>query len=183
MKFKAVLSYVFFISLAFSSCKKEDRQKNYPSETTTGANTFGCYLDNNQFLPCKITGGISPVRKLQATSFFYYPGSLDITISAVNDCENETFKSIFIRFDSVAITANTAYKLSNYSGGFRNKVVCSYYQDGTQFQSDSTLNGYVMVTYFDKEQRILSGRFEVTLQVINSSNKVQVTKGIFDVKF
>ncbi len=182
MKCKAILSSIFLISLAFSSCKK-DRQKNFPIETSIGANTFGCYLDKNQFLPCKITGGISPVRRLQASSFFYNPSYLDMTVSAVNDCENETFRSIIIGFDSVAITSNTTYKLSTFSGGIKNKVVISYYEDGTQLRSDSTLDGSVTVTYFDKEKHILSGRFEATLQDVNTSKKIQLTKGIFDLKF
>lgn len=183
MKLKALLSYLTLIALFFLSCKKEDRQKDFPSETTTGANTFGCYVDNAPFLPCKTLGGISPVRKLQTSFYNVNPDRPQITVSAVNDCEKNISRSIFIAFDSVALAANTTYKLGSYWGNTKNKVGCLYYQDGAQFGSDSTLNGSITVINFDSERRILSVRFEATLQDINSSKKVQVTQGRFDVKF
>ncbi|MGN6399736.1 MAG: hypothetical protein ACTHMD_04745 [Flavisolibacter sp.] len=183
MKFKALFSFSILIALSFLSCKKEDRQKDFPNETTSGANTFGCYVDNAQFLPCKTLGGISPVKKLQTSFYNFNTTRPEITVSAVNDCDKNISRSLFIAFDSVSLAANTTYKLGSYWGKTKNKVGCLYYQDGAQFGSDSALNGSVTVTYFDSEKRILSGRFEATLQDINSSKKVQVTQGRFDVKF
>jgi hypothetical protein len=183
MKLIALCFYAAFLAFALSACKKEDRQKAYLVETTTGANTFGCYVDNAQFLPCKTLGGISPVKKLQTTFYNFDTKRPEITVSAVNDCEDNVFRSIFIAFDSVALVPNTTYKLGSYWGTTKNKVGCLYDQDGAQFGSDSTLNGTVTVTYFDQEKRILSGRVDATLQDINSAKKVQVTQGRFDVKF
>lgn len=183
MLVKAPFSLQVLLVLAFLSCKKEDRQNDFPAETTSGANTFGCYVDNAEFLPCKTLGGISPVKKLQTSIYSLDFTRPEITVLAVNDCEKNTSRSILLFFDSVSLVANTTYKLGRYGAKAKNKVGCVYDQDGAQYVSDSSLHGSVTVTYFDRLQGILSGRFEATLQDLNSSRQIQVTEGRFDVKF
>lgn len=183
MKWTVFCFFTAFLTLAVSSCKKEDRQRHFPDETTTGANTFGCYVDNAQFLPCRLLWGESPEKKVQASVYGVDTARFDILVSAVNHCGNDLGQAIFIAFDSLAVSANTTYKMSGYSRPVKGKVRCSYYQDRENFESDSTLNGSVTVTCFDKEKRILSGRFEATLQDINSTKTVRITQGRFDATF
>lgn len=183
MKLKIFISYLMIIAFLILSCKKEEQQKDFPNETTTGANTFGCYVDNTQFLPCKTTGGISPVQKLQTSFFEFDVTRPEIVVSTVNDCEDNVHRSIAVAFDSVALTPNTTYKLGDLSSVTRNKVSLTYDQEGMQFHSDSALNGSVTITFYDREKRILSGRFDATLQDINSTKTVRLTQGRFDVKF
>ena len=184
MKFKTFLSTAFLLAIIFPSCKK-DRQKNFPSETTIGANTFGCYIDKNQFLPCKTTGGISPVKKLEATSYYYDANHIGINISAVNDCDNGyTYgRYILIQFDSIAIATNTTYKFGNFYDTARNNVSCMYSRDLIDYTSDSSLNGSLTVTYYDNVKKIMSGKFEATLKNTQGTETVNLTTGIFDVTF
>lgn len=138
----------------FSSCRK-DRQKDFPSETTTGANTFGCYVDKNQFLPCKTTGGISPLKKLETSSYYYDTSNISISISTVNDCDNNyTYgRYIIIQFDSIGIVTNTTYKFGSFYNTSKNTVSCMYSQDLADYSSDSSLSGTLTVTYYDNVKK------------------------------
>ena len=168
------------IILLLVSCKK-DRQNGFPEETKTGANTFGCYIDNAVLIPCK-KPSMYPGERLKANWWFYDTSHIDLGISAVDDCDR-VHRSFQIVFDSMDIAANTMYKFSDYSDTTGNTVKCSYRQDLVEYYSDSSLSGTVTVTNFDKNYRIISGKFEVRLQEFRGARTVSVTKGRFDVTF
>lgn len=184
MKFKTFFLTLCFLGIVFCSCKK-DKQNGFPSETKTGANTFGCYVDKIQFLPCKTTGGISPVKRLEASSYYYDANHMDIIISAVNDCDNHyTYgRYILIQFDSINIVTNTTYKFGKFFDTSKNSVSCMYSQDLVEYCSDSSLNGTLTVTYYDNIKKIISGKFEAILKNKEGPETVNITNGIFDVTF
>ena len=176
------------LAIVFSSCKKCYRQNGFPSETRTGANTFGGYVDKIEFLPCKTTGGISPVKKLEASSYHgygYAENYVDFGILAVNDCDKHYIygRSISIQFDSMEIETNKTYKFGSRSDNSKNKVTCQYSQDLVDYNSDSTLSGSITVTYYDNSKKIMSGKFEATLKRRDGPETVNITTGVFDVTF
>ncbi len=184
MKFKTFLFTICLLSLVFYSCKK-DKQNGFPSETTTGANTFGCYTDKIEFIPCKTTGGISPLTRLQTSSYNSDPNQFDGGITAINDCEKgyANDRSVFIHFNRTQITTNTTYKLGSFYDTSNNVVSCLYMQDLLSYDSDSTLTGTLTVTHYDFFKRILSGHFQTTLKNTQGAQTVNLTGGIFDVTF
>lgn len=183
MKCKKFLLISFLLAIAFSACKKEDRQKNFPTETTTGANTFGCYVGTYQFLPCKMLGGISPVKKLEASIYYDDSNHVDLIISATHDCETHDTLGSFIHlsFDSVEIVTGTTYKLGLFNTN--HAVSIFYWENLNEFSSDSSLAGTLTVTNFDKLKKIISGKFEATLKNRDGNGTINITKGIFDVTF
>jgi hypothetical protein len=188
MKYKSLFLTSCILAIVFNSCKKYDRQNGFPSETKTGANTFGSYVDKIQLIPCKTIGGISPVKKLEASSYHgygYAENYVDFGILAVNDCDKHyTYgRSIFIRFDSMEIETNKTYKFGSRSDNSKNKVTCQYSQDLVDYNSDSTLSGTITVTYYDKSKKIMSGKFEATLKRRDGPETVNITTGVFDVTF
>jgi len=181
MKYSTFLPATLF-SLVFFSCGK-DEQKSFPKETTTGANTFGFYIGKYEFLPCKQLGGISPAKRLKATIHYLDSDYVDLSISAINDCDTRDTlgSSIILSFDSIKIATGTTYKLGTFNT--KNTVSCYYWENLNEFSSDSTLAGNMTVTYFDNTRKIVSGKFEATLKNREGTRAVNVTKGIFDVTF
>ena len=184
MKFKVFLFTSFVLSVVFFSCKK-DKQNGFPTATTTGANTFGCYADKIQFIPCKTTGGISPLRRLQTSSYNSNPNQFDGGITAINDCDKGyTYgRSVFIKFNAAQITANTTYKLGSFYDTSKNVVSCLFMKELVSYDSDSSLTGTLTVTYYDFVKRILSGNFQATVKNTQGSQTISLTEGIFDVTF
>lgn len=188
MKYKLLFFTLCILAIVFSSCKKHDKQNGFPAETKTGANTFGCYVDKVEFIPCKTTGGISPVKKLEASGYQgygYSPNHIDIGISAINDCDKHyTYgRTLLIQFDRIEIATNTTYKFGSFFDTTKNKVSCMYSQDLEDYSSDSTLSGTITVTNYDYSKKIISGKFEATLKRRNGPETVKITTGIFDVTF
>jgi hypothetical protein len=184
MKIKAFLLTTCVLAILFYSCKK-DKQNGFPGATKTGANTFGCYADKIQFIPCKTTGGISPLRRLQTSSYYSDANHFDGGTIAINDCEKSyTYgRSVFIKFNRVQITPESTYKLGSYYDTSKNVVSCLYSQELLSYGSDSTLNGTLTVTWYDYSKKILSGNFQATLKNTQGSQVVSITDGIFDVSF
>lgn len=183
---KQLLILTLFLLAVVLGCKKEIKQKEFPTDTTEGKNVFGCYIDNKMLLPCR-PWGISEYNLsiLKTNSWQYDLTHFGISISANNSCDKSyTYgRYVIISFDSVQISTNATYKLGSFYGTTRNKVSCLYSEDLQGYSSDSSLNGSLIVTYFDKDKRILSGKLEATLKDINNTKTVQLKEGKFDVKF
>ena len=185
MKFQTFLLTTSVLAILFCSCKK-DKQNGFPSATTTGANTFGLYADKVQFIPCKTTGGISPLRRLQTSSYYSDATHFDGGITAINDCDKKGYtygRSVFITFNRAQIATNTTYKLGSFYDTSKNVISLLYSPDLEDYDSDSTLNGTLTVTYYDFSKRILSGNFQATLKNTLDSQTIIITDGIFDVSF
>jgi hypothetical protein len=185
MKLQTFLLTPFVLGILFCSCKK-DKQNGFPSATTTGANTFGLYANNVQFIPCKTTDGISPLRRLQTSSYISDETHFDGGISAINDCDKKGYtygRSVFIKFNRAPIATSTTYKLGSFYDSSKNVISCLYRQDLVDYDSDSTLDGTLTVTYYDFSKKILSGKFQATLKDKRSSQIITITDGIFDVSF
>ena len=185
MKFQIFLLTTFVIAVSFCSCKK-DKQNGFPGATTTGANTFGLYADKVQFIPCKTTGGISPLSRLQTSSYLSDETHFDGGITAINDCDKKGYtygRSVFITFNRALIATNTTYKLGSFYDTTKNVISLLYKPDLVNYDSDSTLNGTLTVTYYDFSKRILSVNFQATLKNTQGSQTITITDGIFDVSF
>ena len=66
---KKVLIGLSFLTLFFS-CRKNNNGIQFPAETQSGLNTFGCYLDGEPFIPSTtLFGNVHPV------SAYYTPDS------------------------------------------------------------------------------------------------------------
>ncbi|MDP4285095.1 MAG: hypothetical protein Q8891_11775 [Bacteroidota bacterium] len=185
MKFKTFLLITCILTILFYSCKK-DKQSGFPSATTTGANTFGLYADKVQFIPCKTTGGISPLRRLQTSSYFSDAIHFDGGITAINDCDKKGYtygRSVFIKFNRAQIATNKTYKLGSFYDTSKNVISLLYSPDLINYDSDSTLNGTLTVTYYDFSKKILSGNFQATLKNTQGSQAINITDGLFDISF
>jgi hypothetical protein len=169
-----IFSFIYF----GSGCKKL-QENQLPDATQTGANTYGCLVNGNTWIPSGRAAGSG----INATSggFFGTPdGKRNIFIKAYssNDYIDVYLKNIYqtgtyLLNKNTDVHPNVAYPES-YG---------AYFVDGQDYYvTDPTHTGAVIITYADTSTGIVSGTFEMHLYQKNSGKIINITKGRFDYK-
>lgn len=164
-----------------NGCKKEDDEPENPLDalppaTQIGAQTFGCLVDGEVFLP-KILGR----NGLQS---FYQNINDTFTLSiSTESMEKKTINySISIGGSNILQLEKKTYLLSSdNSGNLLAFFSTGKLNEATLFTTD-TDPGKLIITNFDPENFILSGTFEFTV-LDETGTEVKVTNGRFDVKY
>ncbi len=164
------------------SCKKKSNNpvNDLPPLTTTGANTFGCLVNGQAFLP-KAAG----VSGREPLNFSY--GIVNNKTSLIINVENSGSKgSAYIRlFINAAVlkqgedyTLASGYPLDDSPNGHYNYrgPQESY---GTDYNTNNQVKGKLHLTYFN--EKIASGTFSFDA-VSEAGEKVEITEGRFDIK-
>jgi hypothetical protein len=179
---KSFSVFIVLVAMAFASatCKKDPLSK-LPTETQTGANTFGCLIDGVVWQPGG-SDGYSGQNKV-AYYQFVYPSSKGyvFNISATN-YERNPLETFVLGVDSSNIAQGVVYELRN---GYKGEFGASY-RIGITGESAcwvwGDLDGEIYFTKFDDLNQVASGTF--WFDAMNASGKViHVTKGRFDMKF
>ncbi len=175
---KDILLVFFGCLLISSSCRKQQEDK-LPPATQTGANTFGCLVNGNAWVPTGrgVGSGIYPT----AGGFYAnVDNSLNIFIKAYS--ENEIFQVFLkhaIAIGDYPLNKNTAIM----PGAIFPESYGSYSINGQEdFITDSLHTGIVQITYADTVKGIVSGTFEMQLYQKNTGKVINITKGRFDYK-
>lgn len=168
---------LFILLLSFSQCKKNPPVSNEPSLpdiTTSGANTFGCLVNDELFLPYKNTFNIY----LKTIDVSYYPGT-----GLLNITGNQISQDRYI-LKSVSLSANSVFGQNTYP------LYQAFYSDADimscnpagHFNLDSTLDNTLVITKFDTQNRIISGLFNFTTSS-GDCPPYEITEGRFDVQY
>ena len=153
--------------LAAGSCKKDDPNAGLPAATQTGANTFGCLVDGNVFVPLAPQAINSSHRDPLEASLY----RTDILVSARGD-------------GYVDFALRRAFQPGTYPLGDANANANGYglYQiSAGDYYTDATHTGTVTLTRIDTVARIAAGTFQFT-GINRSGQTVTVTDGRFDVR-
>lgn len=176
-----LLTFSTFIILTASQCRKNkpiNPVDNLPPETQTGANTFGCLVDGNVFLPKGDPFG-GPIKKAQ---YQFVNGKQGFGISAKNS--NSTLvKGVGIQGDSVSINVGT-YNLADYNTNGILSGSYAEFQFGNinDFYTNTINRGQLIIKKFDTVNQIVSGTFWFDAK--NSSGQiVQIREGRFDLPY
>lgn len=177
--FMKKLFFAFALLAVFSACKKTI--DNLPENTQTGANTFGCKINGENWGPLK--AGILPTAPILEASF---GGANAVFINARNFSRTptETEMEIFV----TNITGPGTYDLNQNTDIFPSQTASYAYYVKRKFNiedewiTSSAATGRVVITKFDVAARIVSGTFEFTANANYGSAPVTVTEGRFDVK-
>ncbi|BAR51534.1 hypothetical protein TFKS16_1267 [Tannerella forsythia KS16] len=156
-------SFFFMLLLCFffPRCEEEEAFE-LPEFSTSGKNTFGCYVDKELFVYTRGSGvlGHSPI------SGYYSEGGkyMDFYSYANKD-----------RF--IGIT-NSIVKV-----GFKHKVSDALYKDNNgYFDLCKDLPSEYCLLKFDKENGIISGTFSFSVKHIETGEIKTITDGRFDIK-
>jgi len=142
-----ILAFFFLLSLTATQCKK-DPPPGLPPETQIGANTFGCYVNDELHLPVKkrpLSFGEDPgliAGYNQETNQFGIQSYAKDIISFIVDYPQENEYSYF----SFLMLENPVWHVC-----FNSDNLCDY----------SNNSGRVFFTRFDTINNIASGRFDV----------------------
>ncbi len=177
MKKITQLLLLFLCSLLLTQCgwlfgNKEDDPK-LPPATQEGKHTFGCLVNGEVWLP----SGFNGRPNLQATyDPTYRWGTLNVR--AFKSKDGKAYQSIGFYSDSLTSTGvYPLYLPGRQTGKFSDiETLCVYDREV------SYVNGTLIITRLDLQQRIVSGTFEFTLAQ-PGCDTIRVTDGRFDTKF
>jgi hypothetical protein len=176
---KLLLCLSLFILFIQSSCKKE----KLPPETATGANTLGCKVNGEIFVP---SGG-------DPTIGWYPVQGGGVSVGNVNGMrveatsKNQKFIDLYIK----NINAPGIYNLDKNTSPFPDATKPESYgsyavkdNNGnySTFVTNSSYSGWINVKHI-LPGGIYAGTFEFTAYNIQTGDTVKITDGRFDVKY
>ncbi|BDD05841.1 hypothetical protein [Aureibacter tunicatorum] len=179
---RRTLIYLSIIFL-FTSCFQED---DFPSPTQEGANTFGCYINGEQF---KTKGNVT-VRA--ASAYLTNTGNLKYISIGGDRAHDETPQSVnlSVYYDNLMAGEREFDLKRSYNGDVTEDGSIVYYKldsawasykiAGTyEFYSNTDYTGKLHISRFDPDNMIISGIFY--FDAINSEGEVvKITDGRFD---
>ncbi len=185
---KKILTAFLLISLIAISCKKTKTESEsadqLPPITQTGANTFGCLINGNVWLPKGYDGRFVNSRITIDPS--YADGDLTVRVYRI---DGNIRHSITLTSDSIKSIGTYLIKSSSRSSF----ILLKSASDGStsycnvSAQNYNTINpfnisGFIKITKYDLVNRIFSGEFEVSFNNTDCGfgDPVRITQGRFD---
>ena len=178
---KTIILTILCVTLLFctaTQCQKEEPK--LPPETQIGANTFGCYVNDELFLPSRhIPGHIVVTSGLKAGY------NLETNLFAIECITSTPNNTMFFIVNNPQENEYLSFSLLE----FRFRSICFESDSGNICYEPHNV-GRVFFTKFDTVNNIASGRFEFSGQCapcingeIREVQKTQIASGRFDVKF
>ena len=163
--------------LGLSQCKKNDPDpvSQFPSATQTGANTFGCLVNDRPWTP----RGYNGFSNYQVDFDPTYNNTL-VVHTYRYDNSGITFQSIILGGKNISQIGLYTFDLINYSAEFSDTGRPVGCQEYSSFQK-ATSEGFLKITRLDRAAGIVSGTFEFTLAKAGCDT-IKVTQGRFDYK-
>ena len=177
---KTIALLLFCATMLATSCKKEGDEPENPADalppaTQIGAQTFGCLVDGEVFLPKDI--GNSRLRA------FYQniDGRFYLGISSTNENKNNS-TSISLQGEELNPIQENEYLLGSEEVAKLSAVFIEGFQNQLITRTLNLNPGSVVITKHDTENFILSGTFQFTV-LDEDGTEIKVTDGRFDVKY
>ncbi len=178
-----IFGSLLLICLITSNCKKHkttaDPVSQLPPVTQVGANTFGCLVDGQVFVP---KGSLFSSPSLQC-AYQYLDNSSSkgfyFQLSASHRYSTQNIKSIAIGTENlelkeVSYVLEDAFKAGNGFGLLS--------ESGVAYYTQKNLPGLLTITRFDQINQIVSGTFWFSV-VVNPGDTIKITDGRFDMQF
>jgi hypothetical protein len=175
---KYLLLFLALFIIFLVSCKKDVTE--LPPATQTGANTFGCKVDGNFWVPAGF-GIISTAPILEAR---LAGNSLFLNARNFSSSPTETEFELYVQ----NITAPGVYQLNTTLGAPNPFASYAYYvhrkiTPDNEWMTSAEYTGTVNITRIDTVNLIISGTFEFrAINLYNAPQPMTVTDGRFDVK-
>ena len=185
---KIILIACLAILLTAASCKKNNNNSapdQLPPITQTGANTFGCLINGNVWLPKGYDGRF--VNSRITIDPTYADGDLTIKVYRL---EGGFRHSITLTSDSIKavgiymINTNSKAKFILQKNNSDESISYCYVYSSSLNGNPNNITGFIKITKYDLVNRIFSGEFEITFNNTNCGfgDPVRITQGRFDYK-
>ena len=176
---------IFSLIILSSSCKKHtippgNQLSLLPPATQTGANTFGCLVNGQAFVP---GGSLFSGSHLQC-NYIYTSGGYYLNVAASYQSSDNSIKDIDFGTDSLAIVQGQTLTFKISAHGNADALVDLITSTGNQNQyiTNNAVSGQLTVTKFDQSNQIVSGTFYFNA-INNVNDTVKVTDGRFDMPY
>jgi hypothetical protein len=190
---KTTIATLLIIFLA--GCSKDSATKDpvvqLPPETQTGANTFGCIINNQVFYPRDGKGSLF-VNGTKAVIFWGDPSGNrnfnEIEIKNAKDgvpCEKMIIhlQSLDQNKEGDYIWHPTNFQ-NNIDGLMQNYVYIKIFNPATgtsKYYGSYENSGKVTITKYALNNTIVSGNFSGKLRLYNGIEEIEIKKGRFDI--
>jgi hypothetical protein len=181
------LILILLATFTLSCCNKDEDKtpiEQLPPATTTGANTAGCLVNGQAFLP-KGSSQFGPTLSCfyQQLQDGYHLGL------GIADKSNGNIKAVNISLNPNELNENTTYHLvaivngsANYNSNFGEYTIYSNITNDIKFTTTNTYFGELKITKLNIQQRIVSGTF--WYDAINTQGDiVKIREGRFDMHY
>jgi hypothetical protein len=154
-------------ALLVLSCRKKNIQKDptLPSETQNGANTFGCKINGEIYIP-------QGFGNCHTYDVQYYKSDSALLIKTNNTCA--TGLNLYIYSVSTAKEYAVFNPVSNSFLYSNSKSTCNQFD-----RMNSSQSGTIIITRIDLVNKIVSGRFNGVLKQSGCPD-INITGGRFD---
>jgi len=176
---------IFSLTLLSSSCKKHgihpvSQLSLLPPATQTGANTFGCLVNGQAFVPKN--RNILEGPDLQC-NYIYTAGGYHLTVAGGNKNGDGTLTGVIVATDSLAIAPGQTLTFKTFAPGNADASYTLYSITGeNQYTTNNTISGQLIITKLDSIRQIVSGTFY--FNAVNSTGKiVKISDGRFDMLY
>jgi hypothetical protein len=165
------------LTLILSCCNKDDDQpkpeiEKLPPATQTGANTFGCLLDGQAFIP---SGGTNPLDCV----YQFANGGYYFALQGNKRNENNNLILIGLSTNHLEIYQNQTYILKENIAGY---AYGSYAIAGIFSETNTIQTGELKITKLDSQNQIVAGSFWFDVKDHNGVNH-QIRDGRFDMQY
>ena len=187
---------ILLLFLAITSCNKDSVKQDpiaqLPPETQTGANTFGCIINNQVFYPRDGSGNLggSAVDK----GLIFWVATDDIEWNEI-DCGNfkdgKPASRMIIHLQGLVSNGTGEYflKSTNFlrsiDGLLQNYIFAKIFDSNTntwKYYGSYENSGKVNITKYDTLNYIVSGNFTGKLRLKNGTEEIEILNGRFDIK-
>lgn len=166
------------ILLTINSCSQKDEPtltplQQLPEATKTGANTAGCLVNGEAFLP---KGHFSTGN---LTCYFINQNNFSLIVS---ERDNSFSKSIVIGIDNLTLKINKIINLDTErtSDSRYGEFIISNINDN--YSTTPEITGELVITHHDYDKAIISGTFWFDA-INNTGEKIEIREGRFDMKY
>jgi len=162
------------------SCKKDEDNETLPPLTTIGAGSFGFLLNNEVWLPKQMRFPIFP-----SPSEFdcnYFPESGRLWISARREYNDSIkYEDIYLEVYSIFHTGQYSFDNVEYGNTSFERVYTD--QSTVRYSVKEFLTNNCEIMFLDTTQKIISGTFNISLFSPTTNKRIDITNGIFDLKY
>jgi hypothetical protein len=186
---KPILVLVVVICFCFANCTKHNSTptnpiNQLPPATQTGANTFGCLVNGQAFLPSGSLVGGPPLFCTYEYLYNIYDTGYFLDLSATMEVTPTYVVGISIGTDSLTVSAGNHYVLQQniVRGNASAHYSISSPSYSPYYTTTNQVVGDLYLSRFDLAYQIASGTFWFNA-IDSNGDTVKVTDGRFDMQF